>query len=384
MAGRSPRFAASAMTVPPAPTTAAAPLVVGLSGGVDSAVAALRLQRLGHPLTAVFMRNWDDEADSGECSAAQDLADAERVCERLDIPLETVNFTEDYWREVFVRFLDEHRAGRTPNPDVLCNREIKFRVFVEHAGRLGAAAVATGHYAGIGAADGLHTLRMAADAAKDQTYFLYTLGQAELARACFPLADLDKGEVRALAHAASLPVAQKKDSTGICFIGERPFRAFLAEYLPDTPGEIVDAQGRVLGEHRGLHYYTLGQRQGLGIGGGLGEGGAPWFVAAKETATNRLVAVQGHDHPLLYADWLQAVEPSWVAGEAPSGPFDCLARTRHRAALEPCRVIAGDETVEVRFGRQQRALTPGQSVVFYQPPVCLGGAVIDRVGEAVA
>ena len=188
--------------------------------------------------------------------------------------------------------------------------------------------------------------------------------------------------MRALARAADLPVAQKKDSTGICFIGERPFRAFLAEYLPDTPGEIVDAQGRVLGEHRGLHYYTLGQRQGLGIGGGLGDGDAPWFVAAKDTGTNRLVAVQGHDHPLLYADWLQAIEPSWVAGEAPAGPFDCLARTRHRAKLESCRVTTEDGRVKVQFERAQRALTPGQSVVFYQPPLCLGGAVIDRVGQA--
>ena len=362
---------------------ATAPLVVGLSGGVDSAVAALRLQRLGHPLTAVFMRNWDDDTDGDECSAAQDLADAERVCERLGIPLETVSFAEDYWREVFARFLDEHRTGRTPNPDVLCNREIKFRVFVEHAARRGAAAVATGHYAGIGSAGGLRTLRMAADAGKDQTYFLYTLGQAELARACFPLADLDKAEVRALAREAGLPVAQKKDSTGICFIGERPFRAFLAEYLPDLPGEIVDAQGRVLGEHRGLHYYTLGQRQGLGIGGGHGDDGAPWFVAAKHTASNRLIAVQGHDHPLLYADRLQAVEPSWVAGEAPADAFDCLARTRHRAPLEACRVTAEGDAVSVRFERPQRALTPGQSVVFYQPPLCLGGAVIDGVGEAV-
>lgn len=355
-------------------------VVVGLSGGVDSAVAALLLKQQGYRVTALFMKNWEGDDDDPYCSAVADLADASAVAQQLDIPLETANFAGEYWRNVFVHFLDEHLAGRTPNPDILCNREIKFKAFLQLAQQLGGDYMATGHYAGISRAGGNFQLTMAADHNKDQTYFLYMLGQAQLAKALFPLNRLDKPEIRRIAAEQGLPVANKKDSTGICFIGERPFKEFLSEYLPDQPGEIVDDEGRRLGQHNGLMYYTIGQRQGLGIGGSRDHPESPWFVASKQIADNQLVVVQGHDHPRLFAQRLTAIEPHWVAGHPPATEFTCLARSRHRQALETCRVTVGnDESVEVVFDRPQRALTPGQSVVFYQDNYCLGGAVIDHV-----
>ena len=366
-------MSSDAVPYPPAP---GARIFVGLSGGVDSAVAALLLKRQGYEVTGLFMQNWEEIDGDGRCSVAEDLADAQAVCERLDLPLQTANFAEEYWARVFSRFLDEHRAGRTPNPDVLCNREIKFDLFLKLARQRGADAIATGHYARIAPyGDGL-ALRRAADRGKDQTYFLHSLGPQELSRSLFPLAGLAKREVREIAHREGLPVANKKDSTGICFIGERPFQAFLAEYLPEAPGEIVDETGRVLGEHVGLAFYTLGQRQGLGIGGLRGARG-PWFVAAKQMSTNRLVVVQGHDHPLLLSSGLVAQECSWVAGAPPGVEFACSLQTRYRQRDQPCRVRLLDTgQAEVRFEQPQRAVTPGQFAVFYDGDRCLGGALI--------
>ncbi|MEL0081628.1 MAG: tRNA 2-thiouridine(34) synthase MnmA [Gammaproteobacteria bacterium] len=355
-------------------------VIVGLSGGVDSAVAALLLKQQGYRVTALFMKNWEGDDEDQYCSAEADLADAASISEQLDIPLETANFAQEYWRNVFRHFLDEHLAGRTPNPDVLCNREIKFKAFLELAEQLGGDYIATGHYAGIEHNQGEYQLTMAADHNKDQTYFLYMLGQQQLAKSLFPLSQLDKTEIRRIAADNQLPVADKKDSTGICFIGERPFKAFLSEYLPDQPGDIVDLDGNPVGRHNGLMYYTIGQRQGLGIGGSKHHSEEPWYVAGKQIASNQLLVVQGHDHPRLFADRLTAIEPHWVSGSPPAEEFDCLARCRHRQALQPCRVTVSDpDNLQVQFDRPQRALTPGQSVVFYQHDHCLGGAVIDGV-----
>ncbi|RLA12216.1 MAG: tRNA 2-thiouridine(34) synthase MnmA [Gammaproteobacteria bacterium] len=360
-------------------------VIVGLSGGVDSAVAALLLKQQGYQVTGLFMKNWEGDDDDEYCSAEADLADASAVAEQLEIPLQTANFAGEYWRDVFVHFLDEHLAGRTPNPDILCNREIKFKAFLQLAEQLGGDYIATGHYAGTTRDTDGYKLTMAADRNKDQTYFLYMLGQPQLARSLFPLSQLDKPEIRRIAAEHKLPIADKKDSTGICFIGERPFREFLSEHLPDQPGDIVDTNGNRLGQHNGLMYYTIGQRQGLGIGGRRDHDEAPWFVAEKQIASNKLLAVQGHDHPLLLADRLTAIEPHWVAGKPPESSFTCLARSRHRQALETCQVsVVNEHAVAVVFDRPQRALTPGQSVVFYQDNCCLGGAVIDQVGTSTA
>lgn len=357
-------------------------VIVGLSGGVDSAVTALLLQQQGYRVTALFMKNWEGDDDDEYCSAEADLADAGAICEMLDIPLETANFANEYWRDVFTHFLDEHLAGRTPNPDILCNREIKFKAFLQLAEQLGGDYMATGHYAGISHQGGEYHLTMAADQNKDQTYFLYMLGQPQLAKALFPLSDLSKPEIRRIANEHQLPVADKKDSTGICFIGERPFKEFIGEHLPDQPGDIVDTDGNHLGRHNGLMYYTIGQRQGLGIGGSRHHSEEPWFVAQKLIASNQLIVVQGHDHPRLFADGLTAIEPHWIAGHPPASEFECLARCRHRQPLESCRVTVGNHgTLEVMFDQPQRALTPGQSVVFYRSNDCIGGAVIDIVGS---
>ncbi len=356
-------------------------VIVGLSGGVDSAVAAHLLMQQGYAVEGLFMKNWEEDDAPGYCSAAEDLADAQAAADRLGIPLRAVNFATEYWDRVFEAFLAEYRALRTPNPDVLCNSEIKFRAFLDHALDLGTDWIATGHYARVvHAADGSR-LQLARDAGKDQTYFLHRLTQPQLGGALFPLADLTKADVRGIARELGLANAGKKDSTGICFIGERRFADFLARWLPADPGPIETPAGRVVGEHRGLAWYTIGQRSGLRIGGVRDAGEAPWFVAAKDAARNTLVVVQGAEHPLLYAAGLRAEQLHWIAGRPPVTadrlPFACLCRLRHRQPLQPCTLVAYDtEVCRVRFAEPQRAVTPGQSVVFYLGDECLGGAVI--------
>ena len=354
-------------------------VIVGLSGGVDSAVAAALLIEQGYRVEGLFMKNWEEDDDEEYCSAAVDLADAQSVCEQLDIPLHTVNFSADYWGRVFEYFLDEYRRGRTPNPDILCNREIKFKAFLDHARGLGADAIATGHYARITRHGDAYQLRTGLDKNKDQSYFLYTLGQAQLSRSLFPLGEMEKPEVRKLAASLRFGNAAKKDSTGICFIGERRFRDFLGRFLPSQPGDIVTPDGEVIGQHQGLMYYTMGQRQGLGIGGMKNASPEPWFAADKDLERNCLIVVQGHDHPLLLHHSLEATQLSWVSGQAPVAPARLTAKIRYRQASQSCRIesIEGDRA-RVVFDQPQRAVTPGQSIVFYQDDVCLGGGVIDQ------
>jgi tRNA-specific 2-thiouridylase len=352
--------------------------MVGMSGGVDSSVAALRLLEAGWDVEGLFMKNWEEDDDPGYCAAAEDLADAQAVADRLGISLRSVNFATEYWERVFAYFLDEYRAGRTPNPDVLCNREIKFRAFLDFALDLGADFIATGHYARLSHGTGASRLLQAEDRNKDQTYFLFMLGQRALRRSIFPLGVLMKQTVRQLAAAAGFPNHKKKDSTGICFIGERRFREFLAKYLPANPGAIETAEGLVVGRHQGLMYYTLGQRHGLGVGGVAGSTEEPWFVASKDMARNALVVVQGHGHPALFSHRLQAHQLHWTLGRAPSEHFVCEARCRHRQPLQACRVtLLDDAHLAVAFEQPQRAITPGQAVVFYQGDTCLGGGVIE-------
>ncbi len=356
----------------------ALPVTVGLSGGVDSSVAALLLQKQGYQVTALFMKNWSEQDESGRCMWEQDVADAMAVCDRLGIPLNTVDLAGSYWERVFTRFLEEYRAGRTPNPDILCNREIKFRAFLEHALSGGAERIATGHYARIDHRDGRYRLLRGRDRNKDQSYFLHALGQEALSHSLFPVGELEKPQVRALAREAGLVTHDKKDSTGICFIGERRFREFLRNYLPASPGEIIDTAGRVIGRHQGVLYYTLGQREGLGIGGVKGAQEGPWYVLAKDVAGNRIVAGQGHDHPLLMSRSLTATEINWIAGVPPALPLRCSAKTRYRQPDQACTVEeAGNGKLRVRFEQPQRAVTPGQSVVFYDGEECLGGGVIE-------
>ena len=356
------------------------PVIVGLSGGVDSSVAALLLMERGFEVEGLFMKNWEEDDNPDHCAAAADLADARAVAGRLGIHLHQVNFSGEYWESVFGSFLREYQAGRTPNPDVLCNKEIKFRAFLDHARGLGAARIATGHYARTARREGGCRLQLAADTQKDQTYFLHLLDQGQLARSLFPLGDYLKSEVRAIARRAGLPTAEKKDSTGICFIGERRFRDFLARWLARSPGAVETPDGKVVGEHLGLAFYTIGQRQGLGIGGVTGSGEAPWYVAAKDLARNALVVVQGRDHPLLMSHRLRTGRPHWIAGGPPcETPFPCLCRLRHRQPLQECRLEdAGGDACLVSFPCAQRAATPGQSVVFYLGDECLGGAVIEQ------
>ncbi|MDN5850294.1 MAG: tRNA 2-thiouridine(34) synthase MnmA, partial [Nitrococcus sp.] len=340
--------------------------IVGLSGGVDSAVAALLLLEQGHEVQGLFMRNWEDDDTATHCSAEQDLAYARQVCDQLDIPLHCVSFVREYRAEVFDHCLREYRCGRTPNPDVLCNRQIKFRAFLHYAQRLGADRIATGHYARNIECNGAYHLLKAKDTAKDQSYFLYTLGQHQLAHATFPLGGHVKPEVRALAEQAGFDNFDRKDSTGICFIGERDFRPFLSRYIEPHPGPIETPEGIVIGQHQGVSFYTLGQRRGLEIGGRAGHSGTPWYVVGKELAGNRLIVAQGHDHPLLMSTGLEATDLRWVAGRTPSTPLRCSAKTRYRQRSQNCVVVAGTaDSARVVFDHPQRALAPGQSVVFY-------------------
>lgn len=353
-------------------------VVVGLSGGVDSAVAAYLLKQQGYDVLGVFMKNWDDDDNTEHCTARQDFLDVLAVADVLGIEVEAVNFAVEYKERVFSYFLAEYQAGRTPNPDVLCNAEIKFKAFLDDAIARGAEFIATGHYVGKGTDEaGRATLLRAADSNKDQSYFLYRLSQAQIQPALFPLAHLPKPEVRQIAEKIGLPNAAKKDSTGICFIGERNFREFLERYLPRNPGEMQTPDGRIVGQHQGLMYYTLGQRQGLGIGGQKAGNAEPWFVAAKDMASNTLVVVQGHDHALLKRSTLAAGQLNWVSGTAPSAGQPFTAKTRYRQADAPCTItILDTDSLELAFDTPQWAVTPGQSVVLYNGEVCLGGGII--------
>ena len=350
--------------------------IVGLSGGVDSSVAALLLRDAGEPVAGLFMQNWADDG-SGDCRAEEDRRDAVAVAGRLGIPIHFRDFSGEYWSGVFEHFLAEYAAGRTPNPDVLCNREIKFKHFLDAAHELGAEAIATGHYARVAHQRGHWRLLRGVDRGKDQSYFLHQLGQAQLSATRFPLGDLPKEQVRRIAREAGLPTAEKKDSTGICFIGERDFREFLGRYLPARQGEMRTPDGQQVGEHPGVFYFTLGQREGLHLGGVRGFAAAPWYVVGKDVATNTLYVDQGSDSPYLQSTRLRTEVAHWVAGSALGERFTCTAQTRYRQADEPCEVTVGDDgTLEVRFDRPQRAVTPGQSLVLYDGDECLGGAVI--------
>jgi tRNA-specific 2-thiouridylase len=356
-------------------------IVVGLSGGVDSAVTAWLLKQAGHEVVGVFMKNWEADDLEDDCPIAQDFRDVLAIAEVLGIEVELVNFSREYQDRVFAYFLAEYKAGRTPNPDVLCNAEIKFKAFLDHAMTLGADFIATGHYAKL--EGGFTTQRpdrqllKAADTNKDQSYFLYRLQQHQIARALFPLGDLPKPQVRELARQANIPVAEKKDSTGICFIGERPFREFLQRYMPIQPGDMVTPEGKIMGRHQGLMFHTLGQRKGLGIGGVKGlEEGVPWFVAGKNLPRNELIVVQGHEHPMLLSNTLQAADLSWI-GSPPVAGKRYTAKTRYRQQDAACEVrTLSDATMTLHFDHPQWAVTPGQSVVLYDGAVCLGGGVI--------
>lgn len=349
--------------------------IVALSGGVDSAVAALLLRDAGHEVEALFMTNWEED-ETGYCTSAADFQDARRVCAELGIPLHRANFAAEYRERVFAHFLAELKAGRTPNPDVLCNREIKFGTGLAYALRLGADRYATGHYARTGS--GPRLLR-GLDGDKDQSYFLHEVGASALARTEFPVGHLRKAEVRRIARECGLPVFGKRDSTGICFVGERPFGEFIGRFLPGEPGPIETAHGDRLGRHGGLERYTLGQRSGLGIGGLPGGGDAPWYVAAKDQARNALVVVQGADHPALFAAGLRADSPHWIAGAAPAAAFDCTVKVRYRQADVACHVAVIGDRLDIRFEEPVRGVAPGQYAVLYAGEECLGGAAIMSV-----
>ena len=352
-------------------------VVVGMSGGVDSTVTALLLKQQGYEVIGLFMKNWEDDDDDEYCSSREDLIDAVAAADVIGISIEAVNFAREYKDRVFSYFLREYEAGRTPNPDILCNSEIKFKAFLDHAMRLGADAIAMGHYAKVREQDGLFQLLKADDASKDQSYFLHRLNQAQLSKALFPLGKLLKTEVREIARKHGLANHAKRDSTGICFIGERPFREFLNRYLPTQPGEMRTPEGRKIGQHQGLAFYTIGQRQGLGIGGGKDSSGEPWFVAGKDMNNNRLIVVQGHDHPALLTPHLDAIELHWISGHAPDLARGYAAKTRYRQHDAACRITAlADGNGSFSFAEAQWAVTPGQSVVVYDGEVCLGGGII--------
>ena len=360
-------------------------VIVGMSGGVDSSVAAWLLKQQGFDVVGLFMKNWEDDDTDEYCTSRADLVDAASVADVIGIELEAVNFAAEYRDRVFAQFLREYAAGRTPNPDVLCNSEIKFRAFLDHARALGAHRIATGHYARLRRAGRGVELMKAVDATKDQSYFLHRLTQEQLAPVLFPLGELAKRDVRAIARREGIPTWAKKDSTGICFIGERPFRDFLAKYLPRAPGPIETAGGEKVGRHHGLAYYTLGQRQGLGVGGTREGSALPWFVAAKDVARNALVVVQGHDHPQLYRQAVDAQELHWIAGARPSADLllALAAKTRYRMADAPCSVAISDDRCRARFDAPQWAPTPGQYLVFYDGEVCLGGGVIVATSDSL-
>lgn len=350
-------------------------IIIGMSGGVDSSVAALLLKKEGYDVVGVFMKNWH-ESEDGECTATQDYDDVRAVCDSIGIPYYTVNFEKEYWDRVFTYFLKEYEAGRTPNPDVLCNREIKFKAFMDFALKAGAGRIATGHYARVEKRDGFYRLLRAEDAAKDQTYFLCLLGQDALSKTIFPIGGIEKSRLRQIATEAGLSTAGKKDSTGICFIGERKFREFLQCYLPARPGDIVSAGGEVVGRHDGLMYYTLGQRKGLGIGGrGSGE---RWFVVNKDMESNRLIVEQGADSALLYSNAMEGGPPHFIA-EQPQREIECTAKFRYRQPDQRVKLMWNSEGCRVEFFEKQRAVTPGQYAVFYKGDECLGGAVIEKV-----
>ena len=364
-------------------------VIVGLSGGVDSAVTAYLLKQQGHEVIGIFMKNWEDDDDSEYCSSNVDFVDAAAVADVIGIEIEHVNFAAQYKDRVFAEFLREYQAGRTPNPDILCNAEIKFKSFLDHAMRLGAEKIATGHYARVrqNQQTGLFELLKGLDPSKDQSYFLHRLNQAQLSKTMFPVGELKITEVSRIAEEIGLPNAKKKDSTGICFIGERPFREFLNRYIHHAPGLILDDRNRKIGQHVGLSFYTLGQRQGLGIGGikekGAQRGGGehqPWFVARKELESNILRVVQGHDHPWLLSPQLTAQDASWTAGQAPA-PGAYAAKTRYRQQDAACMLTTAPEGFALNFSENQWAVTPGQSAVLYDGEVCLGGGVIFAVGN---
>ena len=359
----------------------ASKVIVGMSGGVDSSVAALLLLEQGYRVEGLFMKNWEEDDGTEYCTAKEDFADAQAVADKLGITLHGANFAAEYWDNVFEYFLAEYKAGRTPNPDILCNREIKFKAFLEYAMQLEADYIATGHYTRRGESDGKGTLLKGLDAKKDQSYFLHSVGHSELEKTLFPVGEIEKPAVRRLALEHGLATAKKKDSTGICFIGERRFKDFLQQYLPAQPGEIHNLEGKTLGVHQGLMYHTIGQRQGLGIGGLAQHKDAPWYVVDKDLARNVLRVAQGNDHPALFKSSLTVTEIYWVSEEAPPLPLSCAAKVRYRQADQACTLSGSAQCgYRVDFDKLQRAITPGQSVVFYQNDRCLGGGVIAHTG----
>ena len=354
-------------------------VIVGMSGGVDSSVSAKLLIEQGYHVEGLFMKNWEETDDVAYCTAKEDLEDALQVCDELDIPLHQVNFAKQYWDRVFSFFLEEYRAGRTPNPDIMCNKEIKFSVFLEYALKLGAEKIATGHYAQCRYEDGSYQLLTCVDSNKDQTYFLHRLGQRELSFSLFPLGELTKPQVRTIATESGFDNHEKKDSTGICFIGERRFRDFLAKYLPAQPGDILTLDGDVIGKHQGAFYYTIGQRQGLGIGGQQDYAEAPWYVIDKNVRNNTITVVQGQDHPALYKTHLDAQQLHWIARPPAKLPWKCTAKIRYRQPNQSCSIIEiNNDTCTVVFDQPQRAITAGQSVVFYDDNRCIGGGIIEH------
>jgi tRNA-specific 2-thiouridylase len=364
----------------PADITPGARIIVGMSGGVDSSVAAYLLVQAGFEVQGLFMKNWEEDDGTEYCTAMEDLADAQAVCDFLGITLHQANFAAEYWDNVFEHFLHEYRAGRTPNPDILCNREIKFNVFAEYARLLGAAWVATGHYARLGSRDGKRILLKGVDPGKDQSYFLQSVSATQFEHCLFPLGDLHKSEVREIARRAGIPTFAKKDSTGICFIGERRFRDFLAQYIPARPGPIVSTCGDRLGEHSGLVFHTLGQRQGLGIGGVAAASEAPWYVVDKDLDHNRLVVAQGNDHPALYSSAATVSRIHWIDGTGPGLPCGLATKTRYRQPDQAAWLDATPDGYRIEFESPQRAVTPGQWACFYDGDICLGGGVIESRG----